>query len=120
MLLVGLMLAIRTEQFVRRSVVTHGTVLRNELIVDRDSKTYAPVFEFAGADGQPYTVTSRVSSSPPDFQSGQMIQIRYEMKNPQSARPDSFGQLWGVATVLSVVGFVLMSAGIGLLVFARK
>ena len=120
MLVLSLAMAVRTEQFLRRSVATHGRVVENVELVDRDSRTYAPVFEFADATGKTHRVQSRVSSNPPDFAVGQPIGIRYERNHAEDARPDSFGQLWATTFVLGVAGAVLLGVGLGALRFVKR
>jgi Protein of unknown function (DUF3592) len=120
MLSLSLVMAVRTEQFLRRSVATHGRVVENVELVDRDSRTYAPVFEFADAAGKMHRVQSRVSSNPPDFAVGQPIGIRYERNDVEDARPDSFGQLWAISVVLGVAGAVMLGMGLVALRFVRR
>lgn len=120
LLVLSLGTAGRTEQFLRGSVATHGSVVANVELTDREVLSYAPVFEFADAAGKTHRVQSRVSSNPPDFAVGQPIRIRYERDDPEDARPDSFGQLWATTVAGGVAGVVILALGAVALWFAGR
>jgi hypothetical protein len=65
--------------------------------------TYAPVFEFAANDGRTYTVSSDVYKESAVPFAGRM-QVIYSPEHPESARIDSFAQLWTLPLMLGVVG----------------
>jgi hypothetical protein len=120
----SLVAIVKTRSFIRRSVEVAGEVVRLERSKDRDryGYTYAPVFSFIAADGNTYTVTSDVSSSPAGFDVGDPVEVRYDPADPQAARIHSFFQTWGGAVISGAVGVVFFSFGcmrLGLLHLAR-
>jgi hypothetical protein len=105
---------VRTVRFLRWSTEVAGEVVRLERSKDRDryGYSYAPVFSFHAADGNEYTVTSNVGSSPPGFSVGESVRVRYDPANPEDARIHTFFQIWGVAIVFAAAG--IMFFGIAL------
>lgn len=97
---------VRTRSFILRSVEVDGEVVRLERSKDRGryGYTYAPVFSFTAADGASYTVTSDVGSSPPGFDVGDRVRVRYEPAYPSSARIHMFFQTWGGVVIYAGVG----------------
>jgi len=111
LLVFSLVSAVRTKGFIRRSVEVTGEVVRLERSSGArfGSYDYAPVFSFTAADGNTYTVTSDVSSSPPGFREGESVRVRYDPDNPENARIHSFFQTWGVAVISGAVGVAFAS-----------
>jgi hypothetical protein len=109
----------RTRDFIRRSVEVTGEVIRLERSVDRGGSAsyieYAPVFSFTVADGNAYTVISKISSSPADFNVGESVRVRYDPTNPQDARIHTFLQTWGAAVIFGVIGIGFTITGCKLL-----
>lgn len=104
---------IRTRYFVRHCAETTGEVIRLERskYPDEFGYSYAPVFSFTAANGQSYTVTSDVSSSPANFTEDEQVRVRYDPFNPSDARIDSFFQTWGGAVISCAVGLGFSSFG---------
>jgi hypothetical protein len=112
----------RTRNFIRCSTEVNGEVIRLERSKDCDryGYTYAPVFSFTAEDGKEYTVTSDVSSSPPDFSVGEAVRVRYDPPNPEGARIHTFFQTWGSVVIPSLAGAIFVLVGsklLGLLPF---
>ena len=107
-------LAVDTQRFLQRATEVPGTVVR---MVRRDS-TSAAVVDYRDHSGEPHTLESVWSSSPPAFATGQRVTVLYD---PQAAdvalhaRIRSFGELWGGALFASVFG--AMFAGIPALIW---
>jgi hypothetical protein len=105
---------VRTRGFIRRSVEVTGEVIRLERTSSGGRNSfmdYAPVFSFTALDGSAHTVTSDVSSSPPDFGVGESVRVRYDPANPQSAKIHSFFQTWGAAVISGLVGAGFVAVG---------
>jgi hypothetical protein len=65
---------------------------------------YAPVFQFTANDGRTHTVSSDVYGKDSAVRYGERIAVLYSPEHPESARIDSFAQLWTLPLVLGVVG----------------
>ncbi|HEY3760193.1 MAG TPA: DUF3592 domain-containing protein [Verrucomicrobiae bacterium] len=102
-----------TWHFVRKAQRTTGTVI--EMVADKgrssDSRGTAPVFQFHDVNGQSYTITSSLYSSPPEFRVGDVVSILYLKENPRQAHIDSFWQLWFFPVILGFIGVVDLLAG---------
>jgi hypothetical protein len=105
---VGAGFAAYTGIFLLRSVATKGTIVRLEPVPDEENGgvNYAPVFSFRSEDGQIHTIQSGVASSPPGFDEGDVVRVLYVKSNPDSAKIDSFLQLWSVATICCGLGLL--------------
>ncbi len=112
---VGLMVALGTWLFTLRfthaALHTNGTVIamREETSSAGDSTTantttYAPTFRFRDAAGIEHVMTSNVYQGRGAFHVGDTVPILYLSANPQTARIDSFGQVWGAPCVEGIIG----------------
>jgi hypothetical protein len=106
---------VQTKAFLRRSVEVSGEVVRLERSTDRSGGTtyieYAPVFSLSAANGETYTVTSNLASSPADFSVGESVRVRYDPVDPQNARIHTFFQTWGAAVLSGIVGIGFIGVG---------
>lgn len=116
-LVVAAALTVRTLLFLHTSVATKGTVISNVLVAQsRDdgeqvTTNFAPKFSFIAADGKTYTVVSVNASSPPEFAEGEQVRVLYNPLNPNSARIDSFWQLWFAPILFGALGVVASAVG---------
>ena len=113
---------IHTYISLRRSLSTSGVIVGEARVhdPDNDSLSFAPVFSFATANGQTYTITSTVSSNPPEFSVGQHVKVLYKEGDPRVARLESFRQLWTMGIVLSSLGLIGSTTGLVLLKMERR
>jgi hypothetical protein len=99
-------------QFTRVAELATGVVIEMHESTDKDGNTiYAPTFRFEDASGGQHVVSSRVYSSPKQFNVGQNVRVLYRTSEPQNARIDSYWQLWGLPTVFGILGGVLLPIG---------
>jgi hypothetical protein len=81
---IGLFLFIRTRMFISRAQEVKGTVIR---MVYRHSSEggggYSPVYQFRAINGQMVEIQDSLSSNPPMFHEGQIIDVLYDPENPQ-------------------------------------
>lgn len=82
--------------------------------------TWAPVFEFADANGETQRVTSSYSTSVTTRQVGDKVPVLYARGVPHDARIDSFASFWLgplicllMALVFSTFGIVMVRKGRG-------
>jgi Protein of unknown function (DUF3592) len=104
----------RTRSFLRCCVEVDGEVKRLERSKSpgKYGYTYAPVFSFTVADGKTYTVTSELSTSPPGFDVGESVRVRYDPANPEDARIHTFFQTWGGVVTWGIVGAAFFAFGL--------
>jgi hypothetical protein len=114
---VGAFFWIPAISFYKRAQVTTATV--TALTNDKESKEMiAPVFTFKDTSGVERKKASDLYSYPPAFTVGQKISIRFLSGNPDSARPDTFWDLWAVPIIIQgscVVVFVFSFIGLRVL-----
>lgn len=73
--------------------------------------TYTPTFRFADETGQAHTVASSLYQSPPAFQVGDRVPVLYLPANPQSARINTFSQMWLLPLLFGILGGVSVVIG---------
>lgn len=74
-------------------IVTPGTVIGMEESNTDGSSAYSPIVEFT-ANGQTYTFESENASSPPAYQVGETVNVRYDPTDPNTAQIDKFTERW--------------------------
>ncbi len=65
-----------------------------------------PIVVFMSATGDSVRIEGSVSSDPPEFQVGQMVELSYPADDPASARIMSFWSLWFAPTFIAIFAFV--------------
>lgn len=74
-------------------IVTTGTVIGMEESNTDGSSAYSPIVEFS-ANGQTYTFESNNASSPPAYQVGETVNVRYDPADPGTAQIDKLTERW--------------------------
>jgi len=117
----GLATALHTWHFTRIAARTRGTVTEMRPQTDRDSGSvsYAPTFRFQDAAGVEHTVSSSFYSSPPEFHAGDRVTVLYRADDPQSARIDGYWQVWGVPSLLGIIGSLELAVGVVVLFWPK-
>jgi hypothetical protein len=90
-LVFGALFWVPAASFYKRSHVTTGTVVAMKA---GEYDSAAPVFTFKEGDGVELRKESEFYSSPAEFSVGQKISIRFLPGDPDSARPDTFWNIW--------------------------
>ncbi|MFC3692804.1 DUF3592 domain-containing protein [Chenggangzhangella methanolivorans] len=94
-----------------------GRVVANDYSRDSDGDGgYRAVVRFETADGRQVDIRSRVRSSPPAFDVGESVVVRYDPAVPDSARIDSFMERWFGPLIFGGLGGVFLAIGLGLLI----
>lgn len=119
-LVIGLVLGLVTSNFIDHSVQTRATVISLQALKSNDGETFAPVFEFADANGREHTITSHSSSNPAGFSVGETVRILYSPGDPEDARIDTLWQLWGIPLIFCPLGGVFALVGAVLLLISRR
>lgn len=122
LLFAGCGFAMYRSVWLARSVTAQGSVVKLIQVRDEEqnSTSYAPQFTFKDQQGNVYTVNSNVRTSPPEFQVGEQVRVRYIRDNPSSAKLDGFWQLWLVPFVCCFLGIIFVPAGYLLLRLERR
>lgn len=112
----GAWFGVKANDFSNRAVKAVGTV---ERMVERQSRsddkmstyiTYAPVIRYQ-FDGKEHTFTSPVSSSDPEYEVGDEVELLVDPENPRDASIDSFMGTWFVTALLSGMGLIFSLVG---------
>jgi hypothetical protein len=113
--------ALYTWHFTRTAQQTPGTVIEMRKRIDRDSGsvTYAPTFRFNDAAGDEHTVASSFFSAPPEFRVGERVRVLYRADSPQSARIDSYWQVWGLPSLLGIISSIELPVGLAILLWPK-
>ena len=116
-LLGALISLVHTWRFTRVAQRAVGEVvaMRGTTDTENGGISYAPTFRFQDAGGSQHTVSSTLYSSPPEFQLGDRVQVLYRSDDPGVARIDSYWQVWGLASVLGILGAVTSVGGLAVL-----
>lgn len=94
------------------SVPTEGEVVEVTTIKSRSRDYYYPVILFKASDGLSYTFTSETGTSAAfDYSKGDIINIRYLKEDPQTAKMNSFIELWALPMALLVAGLTVLLSG---------
>ena len=121
LLVAALAVFFHTWHFTRNATRTTGTVV--ELRESKDkydgSISYAPVFRFRDSTGTEQTITSSLSQRPAGFEVGESVPVLYRTAAPNSARIDSFSQVWGPSCLLAIFGAVQLLIGSSMLFKAK-
>ena len=113
--------ALHTWHFTRIAQRTSGAVIEMRQQTDKDSGSvsYAPTFRFQDATGAQHTVSSSFYSSPPEFHVGDSVTVLYRGDDPQTARIDSYWQVWGLPSLLGIIGSIELPVGIVVLLWPK-
>jgi hypothetical protein len=110
----------RTEMFIHHSIAVDGKIVDMRRLRGNRGSIYAPVFEFSAEDQKLYIVSSRTGTNPPHFKIGDRVKVLYRPGHPESARIDSFSQLFLFPTAASVLGGALTVVTVLLVRHARR
>ena len=103
----------RTRDFLSRAVDTTGRVMGYETSHGEDGVSYKPVIQFQLDEQQVVQFTDRMASNPPAYEVGEVIPIKYDPQNPRRARPAKAFRLWFTPGLLSLLGIIFLTVGIG-------
>jgi len=120
MLVASLISFVNTKLFLSGASTTNGTVVKLVESVSDDSITYKPFVAFKSPGGKTIEFLSSSSSNPPCYSKGAVVEVLYQESDPEQAKINDFLSLWGLSTILGVLGFVFFCVGISLFVINRK
>jgi hypothetical protein len=107
----GIYSYLSTGDFIAEAATASGVVIGLEREQDADGgATYYPRVQFQ-ANGRSYQFKGQVGSGYGTFRVGEQVDVLYDPADPQSARINSFVQLWFFPLFLGVVGSVFTALG---------
>lgn len=112
---IGVLILIRTRIFIGKAQEVKGTVI--QMVYSRSSNGgggYSPVYQFTTIEGQTIVVADNLSSNPPMFKEGQVIDVLYDPENPQKARIKRWMSLYFVPLLLGGMGLIFGGVGVAL------
>lgn len=118
LLTVAVVSATNTRAFVAHANNAHGTVIEMIRRQSSDSDTYAPVVRFVTEAGEAIEFTSRTSSNPPSYATGERVEVLYRPLAPRDARINDFGSLWAGSIMFAAIGSTFFLIGAGLIASA--
>ena len=102
-----------TTTFLSDSDKAEGVVVN--LVSSRSSNgntMYSPEVSFTDASNKNITFTSSISSSAPGYTVGEKVAVLYDKNNSQSAKINTFFQLWFGVMIMSILGAVFFLIGL--------
>jgi hypothetical protein len=115
---IAIFLFIRTRIFLSTAQEVKGTVIR--MVYHHSSEGgggYSPVYQFRTLEGQIIEAGDSMSSNPPMFHEGQVIDVLYDPRNPQKARIKKWMSLYFVSLLLGGMGIIFGGVGVVMLIF---
>jgi len=92
----------------RVSLMFSGEHVEGTVVAKRSTGSsqvsYAPIFEFNATDGSTHRVSSDVYGAESAFRFGERVPVVYRRADPESARIDTFAQMWTFPLVAGTVG----------------
>jgi hypothetical protein len=119
LLVSALVIFIRSEVFLYRSISVRGTVI--QLAEERNEPgDYAPVFAYVARDGRSYTTQSHTYSAQHEFRVGQTVPVLYDKDHPEQARIASHKQVHSLEEFFGALGLFFAGIGFGSLIYQRR
>ena len=119
-LLTAFGLWVHTLQFTHSALHTSGKVIAmHGSSSSKGGRTYAPKFRFRDAAGIERVVTSSIYQPRGAFQVGDTVPVLYLRDSPETARIDSFQQMWGAPTTVGQISIVPLLIGVAFIWFSR-
>ena len=116
----GLVLFLESKNFVVHATQqTSGTIV-GFVVPSGRRLTPIPVFEFTDSFGTLHTNYNSSRQDPPAYKIGELIKVRYRPENPETARIDSFAELWLFPTFLLGIGLPVLIGGVYCFVFCLR
>jgi hypothetical protein len=109
---IGLFFYFRTRSFLERAVDTQGTVTGFvESHSSEGGTTYRPTVKYTTVEGLEQEFTERMGTSPPGFDVGESVKVKYDPKDAGKARIDKASRLWFVPVLLCSSGALFLLIG---------
>ena len=109
-----------TRNFISSAESTEGKVVE---MVERNGDngvTFAPVFTFLNNTGKEFKVYSSTSSYPPAYEVNEIVPVLYQVNNPKGAKINAWFSLWGLTSVLAILGMFQLFFGTTFYILHRR
>jgi hypothetical protein len=118
LLLIAVVSSIPKVEFVRNSVVSHGTITALERIYSRQfsKEVYKPVVRFTDKNGQIRFFVAESRSGIVPLKPGDSVRVLYLKDRPETARIDTIAQLWMPQLILASIGAVFVVVSVRILI----
>lgn len=103
-------------EFLRTAVHAEGRVIANQRDGSGSKASYHPVVQFSTEDGEPVEFRGDIGSSPPAFDVGEVVGVRYQPDHPADARINTPMQMWFASGLSGFFALIFGGIGVGLLV----
>ena len=100
---IGIIAAVRNRRFIGQAARATGTII-GHVTGGMDGTLYFPVVRFQTRDGQIIESQSPIGTTPLLFPVGKSVSVFYDPQRPTDARIQSGCLLWGLPTILIVLG----------------
>ena len=97
-------------RFRARAASAPGTVVELAREPAKTGAVFRPVVEFVDGEGRAVRFAASVASSPPDYEVGEAVTVRFVPGNPRSAQIASFVESWIGTVVFGVLGVLVALA----------
>lgn len=105
------------RQFETEAIAASGTVIDLSRRSSDDGYTYAPVVEWFDGAGTRHEFVGSVASSPPSYEVGESVAVRYRAGQPGRARIADFANRYLLPLIFGGLGAVFAVVGGGIVVF---
>ncbi len=95
----GVYAAFTAYRLETNGLVAEGVVIEMDASTSDGSTTYSPFVEYQ-VDGQTYTFDGGISSNPPQYRVGDLVNVRYDSSDPSRAQIDKWSERWLMPVIL--------------------
>lgn len=101
----------KTARFLPTSTRSPGIVAR--IVLHPQSRAeppgYSPVIAFVASDGTPHSFESQLRRYPAGFEVGEKVYVLYAPNDPETAKLDTFAELWFEPSLFALLGGIFFS-----------
>jgi len=122
LLLIAIVSSIPTLEFVRNSLVSHGTITSLQRSYSRQfsKEVYKPVVRFTDSNGQTRFFVADSRSGIATLKPGDSVRVLYLKDRPETARIGTIAQLWMPQLILALIGTVFVVFSVRILIRRKK
>lgn len=117
-LITGLVWGGKRYALSRNGLRAPGTVVENYKEVtkysDKTSTSYYPIIEFTTQKEERIRFKGSTGMQSPEYEVGAPVDVLYDPADPNAAQMAAFPHLWLGPLVVTILGFIMVSLGVGL------
>jgi hypothetical protein len=121
LLVIAIGSSIPTARFVLASTAADGKIIYMERVYSRrfSKEVYKPVIRFTDNDGRMHIFMAESRMGLVPLKAGDTIRVIYIASHPETARIDTFPQLWMAQFILGLVGIFFTTVALRILMRKR-